>query len=319
MNIRKGFVESQGHLIAYLAINEHLVSDDRPALVFIHGVLASVNFWRDCVPPDFKKDRAWYSLSLPAHHPSTVPTDFAPEHVNEQWFYEVIYGALTELLGDRKGIIIGHSTGGFSALNLVIHQAPNVVGIVSIAGFHSGNWSGAEGLLVKLSGLGKWAEGLFGFNIRLATKSPFIQRVFASLLAYNRRAYRANPISRRMLETIRPDVRVQDPAALFSLFNGISRLEIAEQLWRINVPCYLFAGTHDPVVPAEQSLLMAGNIERARTVVFRNVGHMPFMEDSEAFMAALERTLDDIEAHDRALRLRSAEPRNTGAPQDEIN
>ncbi|MBY6104831.1 alpha/beta fold hydrolase [Marinobacter nauticus] len=319
MKIRKGLVGSKGHHIAYLAVNEHLVCDERPAIVFIHGVLASVNYWRECVPPAFRKDRAWYSLSLPAHHPSTVPTDFAPEHVNEQWFYDVMYGALKELLGDRKAIIVGHSTGGFSALNLAIHQAPNVVGIVSIAGFHSGNWGGVEGLLVKLAGLGRWAESLFAFNIRLASKSRLIQRVFASLLAYNRHAYRANPISRRMLETIRPDVRAQNPAALFPLFNGISRLEIAEQLCHINVPCYLFAGTHDPVVPARQSLFLAGNIERAKTIIFRNVGHMPVMEDAEAYMAALERALDDIEAHDRAIRLRSAEPYKKGTLHHELN
>ncbi len=296
MKIREGFVESEGHRLAYLAVNEHLSSEAQPAIVFIHGVLASVNFWRDCVPPDFKEDRAWYSLSLPAHHPSTVPVDFAPEQVNTQWFFDVMNGALKALLGERKAIIIGHSTGGFSALNLAIHQAPNVLGIVSIAGFHRGNWGGVEGLLVKLAGLGTWAKGLFAANIALAGKSRFIQRVFASLLAHNRQAYRASPLSQRMIENIRPNVRAQDPAALFPLFNGIGRLEIADQLQRITVPCYIFAGTHDPVVPAKQSLLLVGKIKHAKTVVFPNVGHMPFMEDTGAYFTALEQALADIEA-----------------------
>ncbi len=296
MKIREGFVDSEGHRLAYLAVNEHLANEERPSIVFIHGVLASVNFWRDCVPPGFKEDRAWYSLSLPAHHPSTVPMDFAPEQVNQQWFFDVMNGALKALLGDKKAIIVGHSTGGFSALNLAIHQAPNVVGIVSIAGFHRGQWGGVEGLLVKLAGLGKWAKSLFVSNITLARKSHFIQRIFASLLAHNRRAYRSSPLSQRMMDNIRPNTSQQDPAALFPLFNGISRLEIADQLHRITMPCYIFAGTHDPVVPAEQSLLLAGNIPHAKIVVFRNVGHMPFMEDTEAYVAALEQALTDIEA-----------------------
>lgn len=296
MKIREGFVASEGHRLAFLAVNEHLTSEERPSIVFIHGVLASVNFWRDCVPPGFKEDRAWYALSLPAHHPSSVSMDFAPEQVNEQWFFDVMNGALKELLGDKKSIIVGHSTGGFSALNLAIHHAPNVVGIVSIAGFHQGQWGGVEGLLVKLAGLGRWAKGLFVANIKLAGKSHIIQRVFASLLAYNRRAYRASPLSQRMVDNIRPNVSQQDPAALFPLFNGIGRLEIADQLHRINMPCYIFAGTHDPVVPAKQSLLLAGNIPHAKIVVFRDVGHMPFMEDTEAYVAALEQALTDIEA-----------------------
>lgn len=295
MKIREGFVDSAGHRLAYLAVNEQLVSDEQPAIVFIHGVLASVNFWRDAVPAEIKDKRNWYSLSLPAHHPSTVPADFAPEQVNEQWFFDLMNGALKALLGDRKAIVVGHSTGGFSALNLAINHAPNVVGIVSVAGFHSGHWGGVEGLLVKLAGLGTWAKKPFSVNIALARQSAFIQRVFASLLANKRQAYRASPLSQRMIENIRPNMSQQDPAALFPLFNGISRLEIADQLHRIEMPCQLFVGTHDPVIPAEQSLLLASRIPHAKTVAFRDVGHMPFMEDTEAYFAALEQAVKDIE------------------------
>lgn len=309
MILKEGFVESEGHQLAYLAVNEHLANEGEPCLVFIHGVLASVNFWLDSVPPGFKSDRAWYSLSLPAHHPSRVPVGFAAEQVNEQWFFEVMNGALKALLGDRKAILIGHSTGGFSALNLAIHDAPNVVGIISVAGFHSGRWGGVEGLLVKLAGLGQWARGLFSANIRLAGKSLVIQRIFARLLAHDRRAYQASLLSQRMIENIRPNVSQQDPAALFPLFNGIGRLEIADQLHHIKLPCYLFIGTHDPVVPAAQSLWLAGEIRHAKTVVFGNVGHMPFMEATEAYFTALEQALSDIASqYHRATPLQ-----NTGA------
>lgn len=294
MKIREGLVESAGHRLAYLAVNEHLATDDQPAIVFIHGVLASVNFWLDCVPDSFKENRAWYSLSLPAHHPSHVPSDFAPEQVNEQWFYDVMNGALEQLLGKRKAIIVGHSTGGFSALNLAIHHAPNVAGIVSVAGFHHGNWGGVEGMLVKLAGLGKWAKSLFVANIAIAQRSEFIQRTFASLLAHNRKTYRQSPVSKRMNENIQLNTRKQNPVALFPLFNGIGSLEIADQLHKIDLPCYVFAGTHDPVVPAEQSLVLASHVRNAKSVVFRNVGHMPFMEDTSAYYFALEQAIADI-------------------------
>lgn len=294
MNLEEGFVESEGHRLAYLAVNEHLASKEQPSIVFIHGVLVSVNFWLDCVPPSFKEGRAWYSLSLPAHHPSTVPPDFAPEDVNEQWFFRVMNGAIKALLGDRKAIIVGHSTGGFCALNLAIHQSPNVIGIVSVAGFHSGHWGGVEGLLVKLAGLGPWTKSLFVANIALARKSHFIQQVFASLLASDSKAYRASPLSQRMVANVQPNTAQQDLAALFPLFNRMGPLDIADQLCRISIPCYIFAGTHDPVVSAEQSLVLMGNIPHAKRVVFRGVGHMPFMEDTDAYMVALEDALNDI-------------------------
>jgi len=294
MKVKEGFVESEGHRLAYLAVNEHLDSKDQPAIVFIHGVMVSVNFWLDSVPPGFREERAWYSLSLPAHHPSTVPPDFAPEQVTDLWFFRLMNGALKELLGERKAVIIGHSTGGFAALVLAIHRAPNVTGIVSIAGFHSGKWSGVEGLLVKLAGLGRWTKGLFVSNLVLSRRSCFVQRTFACLLAYNRKVYRSSPLSRCMLENTRHNIRKQDPAALFTLFNGIGTIEIADQLHKISIPCYIFAGTHDPVVPPEQSLLLTGRIRHAKIVVFRNVGHMIFMEDTEAYYTALENALTDI-------------------------
>lgn len=294
MKVKEGFVQSHGHQLAYLAVNERLAGGDEPAIVFIHGVLASVNFWRDCVPPSFKEGRAWYALSLPAHHPSNVPTDFKPADVNETWFFNVMRDALQALLGDRKAIVVGHSTGGFSALNLAIHQAPNVVGIVSVAGFHRGVWGGVEGMLLKLAGLGAWAKPLFVSNIRVSQWSHFVRRHFAAMLAHDRKAYRSNPLSQRVLADFEPDIMAHDPAALFVLFNGITRLEIADSLHRIEMPCYILSGSHDPVVPTEQSRLLASEIPDAKSVVFENVGHMPFIEDPDACFSALEGAINDI-------------------------
>lgn len=294
MKIRQGLVESSGHELAYLAVNEQLARDDELAIVFIHGVLASVNFWRDCVPPGFKEGRAWYALSLPAHHPSTVPQDFGPSDVNDTWFFDVMNGALQALLGDRKAIVVGHSTGGFSALNLAINQAPNVAGIVSVAGFHRGVWGGVEGMLLKIAGLGAWAKPLFVSNIRISQWSHFVRRHFAAMLAHDRKAYRASPLSQRVLADFEPDVIAHDPAALFVLFNGITRLKIAGRLHRISMPCYIFSGSHDPVVPTEQSQLLASEIPGAKSVVFENVGHMPFIEAPDAYCNALEAAINDI-------------------------
>ncbi len=295
MKINEGFVESEGHRLGYLSVNEHLLNtSEQPIIVFIHGVLASVNFWRDCVPPSFKEDRAWYSLSLPAHHPSTVPSNFKPEQINEQWFFNVMNGALKTLLGDKKAIIVGHSTGGFAALNLAIHHAPNVLGVISVAGFHRGNWGGIEGLLLKLAGLGNWAKILFIANLSLSRQSRLIQRFFAKSLAHDRKAYGSNPLSLRMLDNIHPNMSQQRYSDLFTLFNGISRLEIADQLRQISIPCYIFAGTHDPVVHAKQSLLLSSEIPNAKTVFFHNVGHMPFIEDTSNYFSALENAISNM-------------------------
>lgn len=294
MKVREGFVEVEGHRLAYLAVNEHLARADEPAVVFIHGVLASVNCWRDCVPPTFRDGRAWYALSLPAHHPSTVPADFHASQVDEQFFSRLMSGALQALVADRPVIVVGHSTGGFCALNLAIHQAPNLIGIVSVAGFHVGKWGSVEGLLLWLAGLGRWAKYPFVANLLFARNSPFVQRQFASLLAHDRKAYLANPLSQQFLDNIGPNTRAQDPAALFELFNGISRIEIRHELGRISIPCHVLTGSHDPVVPVSQSQVIADAVPGAKIVEFPGVGHMPFIEAADAFARSLETAIDDL-------------------------
>ena len=164
-----------------------------------------------------------------------------------------------------------------------------------MAGFHAGKWGGAEGLLLKIAGLGKWAKALFSANILFSKSSSFVRRIFISLLANDRKAYRASPFSKRLLENIEGNVLSQDSSALFVLLNGIASVEIAAKLSQIDIPCYIFYGTHDPVVFTEQSYLLASEIPDARSVAFRNVGHMPFIEDRDAYFKALEMALKDIE------------------------
>ena len=131
-------------------------------------------------------------------------------------------------------------------------------------------------------------------NIMLARRNSWLQRIFTRQLTYKRQTFDTNPISQQMLSAIAPNVSQQDPNALFSLFNGIHRLEISHQLKAIGIPCYLFVSTHDPVVSAEQSLRLIGEVPLAKKVIFSELGHMPFMEDTAAYQSALKAAIDDI-------------------------
>lgn len=293
-NVREGLVEVEGHKLGYCIVNEHLIGkSEDPIVVFIHGVLASINFWHDCVPESFQ-DKPWFSLSLPGHSPAQVPSSFAPEEVDEEWFFKLMNGALSKLLGEKKAIIVGHSTGGFCALNLALGKAPNLVGIISVGGFYRGVWGGVEGLLLKIAGLGKWTKPIFVSNLRLSQKSRFIQKTFASLLANDRKSYLSNPRSQQMLENILPDVVQQNYKHLFPVFHGISKINFLNRLKEIDIPCYIFAGSKDPIISTEQPLVLASEIPHAKLVAFEGVGHMPFIEDAENYFTQLEKALYDI-------------------------
>jgi len=284
MDTRQLHVNFEGHQIAVLAVNEHL---NGSPLVFIPGVMAPVNFWNSCLPNEILEQKCWYSISLPGHHPSVMPEDLKPQTIDEKWLSRLYQTVITELVGDKKVIVIGHSTGGFSALNLAVDQFEQLEGIISIAGFYEGQWGGIEGQLVKLAHLGRWAKPLFIFNLWLGRLFKPVQRFLSGLLAYDRKAYFASPVSTNMLLEIQDNMKEQNLAALFPLFSRIPTLNIGERLSSIKAPTVIMAGTHDPVISAAQSLNLAGAIEHAKLIIFDRVGHMPFMERSEQFQREL--------------------------------
>jgi len=282
----------KGHEIAIQAANEEIGT---PAIILIHGVLASYKFWNEILPVEIREKRRWYSISLPGHHPSKVPAPYNPESLNEDWFSEYVEEIVKELVGDEKYILIGHSTGGFAALNFATTQPENLLGVISIAGFYQGNWGGIEGALVNLAGLGSWAKPLFILNLAIGRLSFPVQRWLSAQLAHDKKSYYASKLTDKMLKCIQPLMKQQKLSNLFPLFNRIKTLNILEKLKKITVATYIFAGNKDPVISAEQSLILSSHIPATKTIAFDKVGHMPFMEREKEFSLELSAVIEQID------------------------
>ena len=291
MKSRELHIKFEWHELAVQAVNEHI---DEPAIIFIPGVMAPVNFWKSCLPESVRERRRWYSISLPGHHPSTVPNAYNPADVNEDWFNRLYQSVIQQLVGTENVVVVGHSTGGFSALNLAANNFEQLLGVVSVAGFYEGKWGGIEGALVKLAHLGSWAKPLFLFNLWISRLFKPVQRYLSGLLAFDRKAYFASPVTKRMLVEIQDNMQNQKLAALYPLFNRIPTFNIEQKLGNIKVPTIIMAGSHDPVISAQQSLKLAAAIDRAKLIVFNDAGHMPFMERTEQFQRELVNTLDQL-------------------------
>ncbi len=289
MPIRELYIHFEGHEIAVIAANEHV---DEPAVIFIPGVLAPVNFWLACLSDSILTNRRWYSISLPGHQPSKVADDYKPEDVNEDWLNRLYQSVILQLVASRKVVVVGHSTGGFCALNLAANNFDTLLGVISIAGFYKGNWRGVEGQLTKLAGLGQWAKPIFRLFLAVSRSIPIVQEYMSSLLAFDRKAYNNSATTQKMLVEIQDNMQGQNLANLFPLFNRISGLDIYSKLDAINVPVTVMAGSHDPVINALQSLRLAGAIKQSNLVVFDQAGHMPFMERTDQFNAELSTAID---------------------------
>ena len=81
-------------------------------------------------------------MSLPGHYPASLPSGFRKEQITATLVAELIAKAIHELVGDRRVMLAGMSTGGFTALAFAAHAPQFVSRVISISGFHHGKWSG---------------------------------------------------------------------------------------------------------------------------------------------------------------------------------
>lgn len=64
-------------------------------------------------------------------------------------------------------------------------------------------------------------------------------------------------------------------------------IEVEDRLGRVSQPTLVLAGRHDRACSVAAAEAMANGIPNARLVVFENSGHMTFVEENEAYLAAV--------------------------------
>lgn len=267
--------EIDGHTMAALSFNEHLAGTP---VIFIHGIMSSVNFWVAGQTPIFAERMPWHSLSLPGHYPAAFAPDFLREHLTPELIARLTAGAVRHLVGDRPALLVGHSTGGFAALAVAAYAPDCVQGVISISGFASGRWTGALGLLESLAGMGSVGESLFKANVRLTTASPAIYHASLRAYAADPRALYRNEALPATLERIYPDAARLDLGAMAHYFNRMPQMDITDWLPKIQCPVLALCGDRDPIVPPAASSVIAQDTPQGQLVLIAGAGHLPMAE-----------------------------------------
>lgn len=284
------FVEHEGHRIACIAhIHSH---PDRLPLIWIHGLAMSVRFWEEGMYAEITDHRSWYSISLPLHHPSTFDGKRKTDTLDENLFAELLAKAIDHWVPEGRFHLVGHSLGGFAALNYAAKNPARVASIVSIGGFMTGRAKGLEGALQFLS-KGNLARKLLFFTaFRILQSHVFFLRLASFACARDWWSLVRFRSFNRTLRRVFPDIRLHSVAEQRSLCRYLIDMNLLDELDSIQHPVLVMAGEKDPIIPVDHQIEYATRLSHGHLVLFSGAGHLVFAEAPRLFEKTLLDWLD---------------------------
>lgn len=275
----------EGHRLAALPLNPG--APGRP-IILLHGVMASVQFW---AANELASLLAPYgpctALSLPGHYPAAFPAGFQAPDLTAEMMARVLTAAIRQLAGEQPVTLVGHSTGGFAALDIAAHTPDLAGGVISIAGFARGRWTGMLGLYQRLARGDWWARARLRVLLKAGQTSRSLYRYAGRYLVADPARLLTQPGFDALMEAAFPAFRRLSLDALCAYFATMPDVDIGPLLPRITAPTLVLAGECDPIVPPAQSRLIAEQVPQAELVLIPRVGHWPFIEDPAAYRQAV--------------------------------
>ncbi len=258
-------------------------------VLMIHGVGGWAENWREVMSPIARTGRRAIAFDLPGFGESDAPGDV--EHFGPRDpFYPRFVGALLDELGIRSAHLVGNSMGGAVAFTAAVSQPERTRSLALVAG-------GGVGTEVALF-------------LRLCTLPgvPTLSRVFG-------RPAQARDVlrtcfydARRIPETLYTEAERYGFASFGEFVNalrsGVTIFGVRQSLreyWvglapRFAGPVLVVWGREDRVLPVEHVAEAEDVMPRARVELIDRCGHLPQVERTDAFLAALLPFLDRAEA-----------------------
>jgi pimeloyl-ACP methyl ester carboxylesterase len=286
-------IEIEGHRLA--AVLTHSCNRGIPVF-FLHGIGSCIHFWTPELTSSFHHLGPCYALSLPGHFPAAFPKDFPAECLSAEQIARLMACAIQRIVGHQKVLLVGHSTGGFAALSTAIYHPEVVAGVVSIAGFAKGQWTGALGFNQWLVRQGPLGRAAFKKIYQFGGTGKLIYRMYWHVYVKDHISLWKHPHIQTVLGVTLPYFRRLNLEAMVSYFRIMPHTDITSALSSITVPICLITGDKDPIVSPEQSVTIAEKVTHAKLVILKGAGHLPFFERPEEYKRAIDSALGDFQA-----------------------
>lgn len=259
----------------------------RTAILLLHGFGASLFSWREVIEPlgaygrVIAYDRPAFGLTerpMPGEWRGASP--YGP-----QANVELLIG-LMDVLGIQQAVLVGNSAGGTVAVQAALDHPDRVRALVLVD--------------PSIYGGGRYPSWLLPLlrTPQMRHIGPLLVREISVtgndiiLSAWHDPAR----ISPDVIEGYRLPLRVDNwDRALYEFSIAGGQQDLSVRLTELTMPVLVVTGDDDRLVPAEQSIRLAGEIPGAQLVVFEACGHVPQEECPQAWLEAVTAFLQALE------------------------
>lgn len=273
------------HQLAYLAFNPQ--TPGQP-IILLHGLTSSIGFWQKGEP--YTQYGPCYALSLPGHYPAVLPRDFQSEQLSVKELGRLVAEAIQQIVPHGPVMVVGYSLGGMVALAAAIHAPTLIKRLIIVAGFASGQRTGSIGRLERFAQQGNLGWLLFNlaFSYR---RHPALFRMVTEGLVADRAALQKRPAFTTELATTYAYSRHLQVGAMWHYFRMMHHFDLAYRLPRVAAATLVISGDQDPIVPPEQSQLIASRVPQSQLVTLPGAGHIPMWERPQLYNEAIHHWL----------------------------
>ncbi len=254
----------------------------RPVLL-VHGFTADSGEVAGVLGP--LAERGWHAVApdLRGHGRSDHPTDPA-DYSFELMAADVV--ALADHLGWERFALVGHSMGGAVAQHVALDRPERLTALVLVSTFHGP----VPGITMELVELGRWVvreSGMTGLADAMAARRAENPDSIAAFerLQEARPGYAEQ--SRARLEATSPDMWMAVASRFVAQEDRLGRLA------KVDVPTAVIVGELDSTM-LDDCRRLASTIPGATLTVIPDAGHVPQLEQPDAWWDALSRFLDAV-------------------------
>ena len=195
--------------------------------------------------------------------------------------------ALRQHLGLGKVAVLGHSYGGFIALEYALRHPDSLSHLLLLNTAPVFNYG--EEIINNATAMGATPEML---EALAATSSDDEAMKSALKLIFPLYFYRYQPAYDALLTNIIVCAALEgQQEKMLSTYNTLPHLH------EISCPTLILAGRHDFICPPSQAHIMHARILQSRLAVFENSGHFPWIEEPELFIQTVKAWLDPTTAY----------------------